>query len=61
MPTDAPASQPEQKCEKCGQPAELLSFVARFGERPAFRIFDCPACGALTWVAEGDTGSEPQE
>jgi hypothetical protein len=52
MPTDAPPPQSEQNCEKCGQPADLTAFLPRFGDRPAYRIFDCPACKALTWVAE---------
>jgi len=56
MPTDAPPPQPEQKCEKCGQPAELVNFIPRFGDQPAYRIFDCPACKALTWVTEAITG-----
>ena len=56
MPIDRPPPEPEQKCEECGQPAEFASFIPRFGDRPAFRIFDCPACKALTWVAEAITG-----
>jgi hypothetical protein len=27
------------------------------GERPAYRIFECGSCEALTWIAI--TGSEP--
>ena len=50
MPTN------EQKCEKCGETAELLSFIPRFGERPAYRIFECGACKALTWIAEAIVG-----
>jgi hypothetical protein len=52
MPDDTRSPTPEQKCERCGVGAELLSFIPRFGDRPAFRIFDCAACKALTWVAE---------
>jgi hypothetical protein len=57
MPMNAPTSP---KCEKCGEATELLSFIPRFGDRPAFHIFECPACGALAWVAQTVTGSEPQ-
>jgi hypothetical protein len=53
---NAPTPQPDQKCEKCGELADLAGFIPRFGERPAFRIFDCPACRALTWVAEVVSG-----
>ena len=48
MPTDP---LPVQPCEKCGETAELLSYIPRFGERPALQIFECGACKALTWVA----------
>jgi hypothetical protein len=61
MPTHTPPPQPEQKCEKCGAAAELASFIPRFGDRPAYRIFDCSACKALTWVAEAVTGFGSQE
>jgi hypothetical protein len=53
MPTDVPVAP---KCARCGEATELLSFIPRFGERPAYRIFDCRACSALTWVAETITG-----
>jgi hypothetical protein len=52
MSTDAPPPQPQQKCEKCGEPADFASFIPRFGEQPAYRIFECTACKALTWIAE---------
>jgi hypothetical protein len=53
MATDnASPPQPEQKCERCGAATELLSYIPRFGERPAYRIFGCVACSALTWIAE---------
>ena len=49
--THAP-SHAEPKCEKCGDQTALLSFIPRFGERPAYHIFECGACKALTWIAE---------
>jgi hypothetical protein len=52
MPDDDKAPEPEQKCEKCGQLAGLASFIPRFGDRPAYRIFECGACNGLTWIAE---------
>jgi hypothetical protein len=61
MPTNTPAPLPEQACERCGAATTLATFLPRFGDRPAYRIFDCPACKALTWVAEAITGSDPQE
>ena len=42
--------------------AERLGTVyAPDREAAEARIFDCPACKALTWVAEAITGSDPQE
>ena len=54
MPADdAPAPpETEPKCTKCNGATAFLSFIPRFGERPALRIFECGACNALTWVAE---------
>jgi len=51
MPTDD-AGKPNPPCEKCGQATAFLSFIPRFGDRPAYHIFDCAACTALTWIAE---------
>jgi hypothetical protein len=45
-----------QECSKCGAATELLSFIPRFGEQPAYRIFECGACNALMWIAEKITG-----
>lgn len=57
MPADDDsAPQPDQKCERCGAATELLSFIPRFGERPAYRIFECGTCSALTWIAEAISG-----
>jgi|GraSoiStandDraft_47_1057283.scaffolds.fasta_scaffold488316_2 DNA-directed RNA polymerase subunit M/transcription elongation factor TFIIS len=55
MPTDDNASSAEpaeQKCEKCDEATELLSFIRRFGDRPAYHIFECSACKHLTWIAQ---------
>jgi hypothetical protein len=61
MPIDAnaPPRQPDQYCEKCGAATQLLSFIPRFGEQPAYRIFECSACNALTWIAEAVSGPPP--
>jgi hypothetical protein len=40
------------KCAKCGGSTSLVAFLPRFGERPAYRIFECRACKALVWIAE---------
>jgi hypothetical protein len=61
MPDDNKTTEPNQPCERCGKATTLATFIPRFGDRPAYRIFDCPACKALTWVAEAITGSESQE
>jgi hypothetical protein len=39
-------------CTECGQPTNLLTFIPRFGDRPAYRAFECVACNSLEWVAE---------
>jgi hypothetical protein len=57
---DVSPSKPDQKCERCGEAVTLATFIPRFGDRPAYRIFDCPACKALTWVAEAVTGSDQE-
>lgn len=59
MPDDDKANEPQQACERCGEATSLATFIPRFGDRPAYRIFECGACKALTWVAEAVTG--PQE
>jgi len=48
----ASPAQPNPNCTKCGGTTELLSFIRRFGDQPAYHIFDCPTCNALTWIAE---------
>jgi ribosomal protein S27AE len=52
MPDDNRAPEPNQPCERCGEAASLATFIPRFGDQPAFRIFECGACRALTWIAE---------
>jgi len=43
---------PIRRAEKCGGVTGLASFIPRFGERPAYHIFECGTCSALTWIAE---------
>jgi hypothetical protein len=38
----------------------LLSFLPRFGETPAYYVFECIACRALTWV-RGDAPTAADE
>jgi hypothetical protein len=52
MPTDDKALEPAQACDRCGAATMLATFIPRFGDRSAYRVFDCAACKALTWVAE---------
>ena len=52
MPTDVEAPKSRQVCERCGAVAIFAAFIPRFGDRPAYSIFDCAACSALTWIAE---------
>ena len=48
--TLSPAEVPN--CEKCGQATILMTFIERFGDKPAYLVFDCRACNILTWIAE---------
>jgi DNA-directed RNA polymerase subunit M/transcription elongation factor TFIIS len=53
MPTAEPSSaEAAQKCDKCGAAAKLVTCLARLADRPAYRIFECTACNALTWIEE---------
>jgi hypothetical protein len=46
-------SEPESPaCQKCGEATRLLSFLPRFGETPAYYVFECHLCEALTWLRE---------
>jgi len=51
MPTDDTAKL-GPACAKCGGATEPLNFIPRFGDQPAYRIFECVGCKALTWIAE---------
>jgi hypothetical protein len=59
-----PSKRPERmwRASLIRAKAERLGTVyAPDREAAEARIFDCPACKALTWVAEAITGSDPQE
>jgi hypothetical protein len=51
-----PPLQPNPNCTKCGGATELLSFIRRFGDQPAYHIFDCPTCNALTGLRRRAAG-----
>jgi hypothetical protein len=38
-------------CGRCAGPVELLTVLPRNGDHPAFRIFACPACTFVQWIA----------
>lgn len=61
MPKDEIPIHPDQECPKCGEAAKFLSFIPRFGNRPAYFIFECTECKALTWITEAVTDSEPPQ
>jgi hypothetical protein len=52
MPTGDALKPNPLPCEKCGMATTLAAYIPGFGDRPAYRIFDCTACKALTWIAE---------
>jgi hypothetical protein len=37
-------------CTRCGRPTILLTALPRFGDTPAYHIFQCNGCNALQWV-----------
>jgi hypothetical protein len=51
MPADD-APKPDPPCEKCGAATTSVTFIRRFAEQPAYHIFECATCKALTWIAE---------
>jgi len=46
------APKRSQPCERCGAAATFTAFISRSGDQPAYRIFKCVTCDALTWIAE---------
>ena len=44
-------------CEKCGQATSLLNVIARLGNTPTYRIFECQSCTTLQWFVERITGA----
>jgi DNA-directed RNA polymerase subunit M/transcription elongation factor TFIIS len=43
-PNDDPVT-----CKRCGDAVKLLTALPRTGDQPAYRIFECSACGAVDW------------
>jgi hypothetical protein len=39
-------------CNRCGQPTTLATMLPRFGDTPAYHIFQCNNCNALQWVTQ---------
>jgi hypothetical protein len=53
MPTEeTPFPREGPVCAKCGGGTLLITFLPRFGEQPAYRLFECLRCRAMVWVAE---------
>ena len=46
------------KCGRCGQPTALATVLPRFGETPAYDIFQCNVCNAVRWVAQKIVGDD---
>lgn len=53
------SEQQNPACAKCGQTTRLLSFLPRFGETPAYYVFECNACKALSWVRDDAPTPQP--
>jgi hypothetical protein len=37
-------------CSRCGKPTTLATALPRFGDVPAYNIFQCNVCNAVQWV-----------
>jgi DNA-directed RNA polymerase subunit M/transcription elongation factor TFIIS len=41
---------PEKVCKQCNAIMVLQSTLGRFGDQPAYQIFQCSQCGYTDWV-----------
>jgi len=48
-------------CEKCGSSTKLMTVLPRFGSQPQYRLFECDACGAVTWSADSESAAQQQQ
>ena len=39
-------------CSRCGKPTALSIVLPRYGDTPAYDIFQCNVCNAVQWVAQ---------
>jgi hypothetical protein len=39
-------------CSRCGKPTALSTVLPRYGDTPAYDIFQCNDCNAVQWVAQ---------
>jgi transcription elongation factor Elf1 len=37
-------------CSKCGKTTKLILTIARLGEKPGTKVFQCSVCKYLTWT-----------
>jgi hypothetical protein len=37
-------------CAKCDGGTALITFIPRFGEQPAYGLYECRKCRAMVWV-----------
>jgi hypothetical protein len=55
MPTDGTSfPQDGPTCAKCGGSTALITLLPRFGEQPAYWLFECRKCRAMTWIEQTD-------
>ena len=48
-------------CEKCGSSTKLMTVLPRFGSQPQYRLFECDACGAVTWSTDSESAAQQQQ
>jgi hypothetical protein len=46
---DQPAH--ERSCDRCREPAKLLTILPRTTQNPTFWIYRCASCGFVEWIA----------
>jgi hypothetical protein len=45
-------------CNRCGGPTTLATALPRFGDTPAYHIFECNGCNAFQWVTQKIAGDD---
>jgi len=55
--TDKPIDGPS--CNRCGGVLKPAAMLAKSFDHPAYKIFECEACGCFDWVTQWTTSKNP--